>query len=117
MSDSMTVLVVPGKGSLSTAVLDESSLEDLSESVVNGKLTWKAPSGHNNYTLFALYERYTNQRSCNGVANPHSAVANGSWTTDHFSADGAKLVTQFWENNLLDTKVKKLLKSVGKHSK
>ncbi|KAH7020387.1 hypothetical protein EDB80DRAFT_821289, partial [Ilyonectria destructans] len=108
--------VVPGKGPLSTAVLDESSFEDLSESVVNGKLTWKAPSGHNNYTLFALYERYTNQRSCNGVANPDSAIANGSWITDHFSADGAKLVTQFWENNLLDADVKNLLKSAGQHT-
>ncbi|KAM6504798.1 hypothetical protein FSOLCH5_015288 [Fusarium solani] len=105
--------VVPGQGSSSTVVLDGSTIMDLSESVVNGQLTWTPPSGHNNYTLFALYERYTNQRSCVGVANPDGAIANGSWITDHFSANGAKLVTHFWENNLLDADVKKLLRSAG----
>jgi hypothetical protein len=90
---------------------------DLSESVVNGQLAWTPPSGHNNYTLFALYERYTNQRSCVGVANPDGAIANGSWITDHFSANGAKLVTHFWENNLLDADVKNLLRSAGQRSK
>ncbi|KAM5353547.1 hypothetical protein ACJ41O_000197 [Fusarium nematophilum] len=116
MTDSAPLLVVPGQGSLSTVVLDESTLVDLSKSVVNGKLTWKAPSGHNNYTIFALYQRYTNQRSCNGVANPDGPIANGSWITDHFSADGAKLVTQFWEENLLDDDVKRLLQSAGQHT-
>ena len=94
-------------------ILDEESMIDLSNLVVDGKLTWNVPSDHDEYVLFALYERYTNQRSCVGV--PTDPIANGSWVTDHFSAAGTKLVTEFWEKHLLDDHVRGLLQSVGKH--
>ena len=86
---------------------------DLSDLVVDGKLTWKVPSDHDEYVLFALYERFTNQRSCVGV--PTDPIGNGSWVTDHFSPAGAKLTTEFWEEHLLDSEVRSLLKSVGQH--
>ncbi|KAH8743984.1 hypothetical protein F5883DRAFT_634313 [Diaporthe sp. PMI_573] len=94
--------------------LDEASLVDLSDKVVDGSLTWRVPSNHDEYIIFALYERFTNQRSCVGI--PTDVISNGSWVTDHFSAAGAKLVTVFWEQHLLDTEVRELLKLVGQHS-
>jgi len=95
--------------------IDEASLVDLSDKVRNGKLTWRAPSDHDEYVIFALYERFTNQRSCVGV--PTDVISNGSWVTDHYSAAGAELVAQFWEKNLLDKEIKELLRLVGRHSK
>ncbi|KAF5700321.1 hypothetical protein FGLOB1_10853 [Fusarium globosum] len=94
--------------------LYEKSLVDLTKYVKNSKLTWTAPKDYKEYVLFAHYERYTNQRSCDGV--PTDVIANGSWVTDHFSAAGAKLASQFWEKNLLSTQIRQLLKEIGKHN-
>ncbi|PNP85070.1 hypothetical protein FNYG_01595 [Fusarium nygamai] len=94
--------------------LHEKSLVDLTKNVKNGKLTWTAPKDYKEYVLFAHYERYTNQRSADGV--PTDVIANGSWVTDHFSAAGAKLAASFWEKNLLTTQIRQLLKAVGKHT-
>ncbi|CAG7560634.1 unnamed protein product [Fusarium equiseti] len=95
-------------------LLDEASLVDLSEEAVNGNLTWSVPSDHEQYIIFAHYEQYTNQRSCVGI--PGDVISNGSWVTDDFSAGGPKLVTEFWERNLLDHEIRDLLKSVVQHS-
>ncbi|SCO90267.1 uncharacterized protein FRV6_14395 [Fusarium oxysporum] len=97
----------------SLIALDEASMVDLSEKVVEGQLKWRAPPDHDKYVIFALYERFTNQRSCVGI--PTDVIANGSWVTDHYSAAGTKLVTKFWEENLLDTEIRDLLQSIGQH--
>ncbi|KLU82943.1 hypothetical protein MAPG_02010 [Magnaporthiopsis poae ATCC 64411] len=94
--------------------LHPESLVDLSTNVTGGKLTWLAPADHQEYVVFAIYERYTNQRSAVGI--PSDVIANGSWVTDHFSAAGAKLVSEFWEKNILKPEVRELLKLVGQHS-
>ncbi|KAG5808664.1 hypothetical protein H9Q74_011967 [Fusarium xylarioides] len=94
--------------------LHETSLVDLTKNVKDGKLTWTAPKEYKEYVLFAHYERYTNQRSADGVLT--DVIANGSWVTDHFSAAGAKLAASFWEKNLLTTQIRQLLKEVGKHT-
>lgn len=111
----MLIVGSGSNGSDAEILLDEDSLIDLTEKVTDDKLEWTAPSDHDEYVVFAFYERYTNQRSCKGV--PIDVIANGSWVTDHFSAGGSKLVTEFWEDNLLDDEVQGLLKSVGKHCK
>ncbi|UPK96040.1 hypothetical protein LCI18_006975 [Fusarium solani-melongenae] len=102
--------------SSSKVVLDESSLIDLSSYTKEGYLTWRAPRKHGKYVIFALYERYTNQRSCSGAADAQNAIANGSWITDHFSAKGVALVTNFWEKHLLDKDIRGMLKATGEHS-
>ncbi|KAM0204159.1 hypothetical protein ACHAQI_009984 [Fusarium lateritium] len=94
--------------------LHEKSLVDLTKYVKDGKITWTAPKDYEEYVLFAHYERYTNQRSADGI--PTDVIANGSWVTDHFSAAGAKLAAQFWEKNLLSTQIRQLLKEVGEHT-
>ncbi|KAI7909971.1 hypothetical protein M9X92_011356 [Pyricularia oryzae] len=100
--------------SSSAVALIEESLVDLSANVSDGRLTWQAPTDHDEYVLFAIYERYTNQRSAAGI--PSDVIANGSWVTDHFSAAGAKLVSQFWEQNILSSEIRELLEAVGQHS-
>ncbi|KAH7020710.1 uncharacterized protein B0I36DRAFT_275040 [Microdochium trichocladiopsis] len=94
--------------------LDEKSLIDLTAEVQNGQLTWRPPIDGNAYVIFATYERYTNQRACVGI--PTDVIANGSWVTDKFSAAGAKLVTEFWEQNILTVEVRELLQAVGQHT-
>lgn len=89
----------------------------ISDFVMDGQLTWTAPTDSANYTLFAIYERYTNQRSVMGIIEPETVVGNGSFITDKFSANGATLVTKFWEKNILDEEVLSLLESVGEYSK
>ncbi|KAL2851122.1 hypothetical protein BJY01DRAFT_245062 [Aspergillus pseudoustus] len=96
--------------------VDEESLIEITEHVTDGKLTWEAPNDFANYTIFALYERYTNQRAIDGVLNATDIIANGSWFTDHFSAAGAQLVIDFWEEQILDDEIRQMLKYVGEHS-
>jgi len=98
-----------------TKALAEESLVDLSSEVENGQLTWRAPTDSDEYVVFATYQRYTNQRSCAGI--PTDVIANGSWVTDKFSAAGAQLVSEFWEQNILTSEVRELLQAVGQHSK
>lgn len=76
-----------------------------------------APADHDEYALFAVFERYTNQRSCPGSVNAQDIIGKGSWITDHFSAEGAKLVIDLWETNLLDDEIREKLRQVGSHCK
>ena len=92
-------------------------MTDLTDRVIDGTLDWAAPSDHDEYVLFAVYERFTNQRSCVAPLGAQDLLANGSWITDHFSSKGAELVIDLWENTILDDNMKQKLKSVGTHSK
>jgi hypothetical protein len=82
-------------------MLNESSLVDLTAQTSNLSLHWKAPSHGKAWRLFALWESFTNQKSCSGAPNATSIIANGSWVVDHFSEAGAKLHTSFFEDNIL----------------
>ncbi|KAL2208486.1 hypothetical protein CC79DRAFT_1381616 [Sarocladium strictum] len=94
--------------------LAEESLVDLTSKVDEGSLTWQAPDDNDEYIVFAHYERYSNQRSVNGVNI--DVISNGSWVTDHFSAAGAELTTKFWEEHLLTPEIRTLLKDIGQHT-
>lgn len=82
-------------------ILDHSSLVELSNVTNNHNVTWKAPNGNGTWVIFAVYERYTNQRSCVSIANATTALGNGSWIVDHWSASGAKKTTDFWDQHIL----------------
>lgn len=47
--------------------------------------------------------------------NPSSIFQNGSVATDHFSATGAKVITDFLEDYVLDEEIKTLFKEVGRY--
>ncbi|KAH8893071.1 hypothetical protein GQ53DRAFT_764142 [Thozetella sp. PMI_491] len=63
-------------------VLKESSVVDLTSQVTDGSLSWVAPADAESYELTVL--------------------GNGSFMVDHFSDLGAKKLTEFWDQNLLD---------------
>ncbi|KAH8883752.1 hypothetical protein GQ53DRAFT_663304 [Thozetella sp. PMI_491] len=99
------------------SVLNETSLRDLSGQVKNGSITWTAPEGNSTWILFAFYERYTNQRSCIGGPGATTAISNGSWMVDHFSADGAQRTTAFWDQNIFnDPLTKTAVEKYGTYS-
>lgn len=50
--------------------------------MVDGYLTWGAPRDFANFTIFALYERYSNQRAVDPTEGAADIIANGSWVTD-----------------------------------
>lgn len=100
-----------------TVKLDESSYLDLTPFVKDGKLSWKVPSGNSTWRIFSFWGHYTNQRSNTSGIIATTVIGNGSWTVDHFSKIGAKLTTDFWDQNILDDKdIKTLLKAVGKYA-
>ncbi|KAI1415147.1 hypothetical protein F5Y13DRAFT_178211 [Hypoxylon sp. FL1857] len=63
-------------------------------------ISWTPPSGAaaSTWRLVAWYQRYTNQRSIGGGPDARNFVQNGSWIVDHFSAEGAKKMTQFFDD-------------------
>ncbi|CAI4219795.1 unnamed protein product [Parascedosporium putredinis] len=97
-------------------ILDEESLVDITDSVVNNTLRWTAPTKFANYTLFAVYEKFTLQRSVDPIDHAAELIGNGSWITDHFSASGANLVIDFWDEHILGGEVNELIKKVGEHA-
>lgn len=100
-----------------TVELDESSYLDLTALVKDGHLNWGAPSGNSTWRIFSFWGHYTNQRSNAGGTFATSVIGNGSWTVDHFSKTGAKVTTDFWDQNILyDTEIANLLKTVGEYS-
>jgi hypothetical protein len=96
------------------SVLEEGSLIDLTNLTDTGSLTWTAPGNNGTWVIFAFYERYTNQRSCVSVKNATTALGNGSWIVDHWSANGAKKMTSFWDEQILsNTEIATLLGEIG----
>ena len=72
--------------------------------------------------VFALYLVHSHWRAQDGpldVGGPqtpaHSIAENGSWAVDHFAALGAKTMTQFWEQHILQNGTKELLMEVGNY--
>ncbi|KAH8878917.1 hypothetical protein GQ53DRAFT_849936 [Thozetella sp. PMI_491] len=98
-------------------VLNQTSVVDLTSLVRNGTLEWTPPPASGEYRLFAFYERYTNAKNAISVPEANTTIGNGSWFVDHFSATGAKKITDFWDQHLLDdAEVKRLLREVGEYS-
>jgi hypothetical protein len=66
----------------------------------------------------AWYERHTNQRSIDGGPEAQTYVQNGSWIVDHFSAAGARLMTDFFDTHVVpEQSDRNLLAAVGKYGK
>jgi hypothetical protein len=96
--------------------LEERSLVDITSSVEDGKLSFQPPQT-GEWQIMAFYERYTNQKSCSGALNASTAVGNGSWIVDHFSGTGAKVTTDFFDQNIVDPNNSKALAEFGQYGK
>ncbi|KAJ3960348.1 hypothetical protein N0V92_003020 [Colletotrichum tropicale] len=98
------------------SILEEDTLVDLTNVTNQGRLSWIPPEGNETWIVFGIYERYTNQRSCVSIANATTALGNGSWIVDHWSSDGAKKMTDFWDQQILsDDTVASLVKEAGEY--
>ena len=74
------------------------------------------------YQVFAFYlvrEHYRNEAYPPSMLGPQTVpkdfVHNGSWTVDHFSACGARVMTDFWEKYLLTGGTQEILEQVGNY--
>ena len=92
--------------------LSNSSLIDVTDKVdSHGKISLQFPltettgSGHNVFAVYIALSGYRAQQGPEGLGGPQSTpeswLQNGSWAVDHFSARGAKLTTDFWEQYIL----------------
>ncbi|KAF0324101.1 secreted protein [Colletotrichum asianum] len=81
-------------------------------------LLWTPPEdSQNTWRIMAWYTRYTNQRSIDAAPDAVSWLQNGSWVTDHFSAAGAKKLTDFFDEYIIpEEEDKKLFARVGKYA-
>jgi hypothetical protein len=74
--------------------------------------------GEDAWKIIAIFEDYTNQRSCSPGIGATDIIGNGSWIVDHFSADGAKRITSFWEESILNKQgIRDLIRTVGEYCK
>ncbi|KAF9630987.1 hypothetical protein BFW01_g1859 [Lasiodiplodia theobromae] len=91
---------------------------DLTQDVSDGRtLSWTPPAGNSTWRIFAWYERYTNQRSVAAGQTITNFIHNGSWIVDHFSAEGAKLMTNFFDEYVIrDDETAQLLASAGRYA-
>jgi hypothetical protein len=108
-------------------VLDDQSLTDVTASVNSSghlKVQFPYTSKGTNYLVFAYYLRRSGYREVASpadveVAVPQSPITNyiqnGSWVVDHFSAKGAQVTIDFWEEQLLHGDTRNLVKAVGNY--
>lgn len=89
-----------GNTTLPSYKVNVDSIEDLTNTVTDGRLTWTAPASNTTWQVLSFYEAFTNQKSCAGVPNATTVIGNGSWTLDHFSEDGAALLTDFFDKEV-----------------
>ncbi|CAK7205455.1 hypothetical protein SEUCBS139899_008229 [Sporothrix eucalyptigena] len=104
--------------------LAESSLEDVTFKVgKDGRLDVDFPSDkkHGDHIVFAVYLVRSGARTQQPPAvlrgpqtTPIDYVHNGSWTVDHFSAKGARVMTDFWEGHLLVNGTREALQQVAR---
>jgi hypothetical protein len=87
--------------------LDRATAVDLTDQVVNGELTWTAPAG-GEWKLFGFYYQGNGTRPV-GI-NPTSP---NSFVVDHFSAAGTQALTRMWDEKVLDTEMRELLRAGG----
>ncbi|KAH7233001.1 hypothetical protein BKA59DRAFT_407778 [Fusarium tricinctum] len=76
----------------------------------------QAPKGKQ-YRLFAFYERLAGHKNLSFNSSRHATIFDdGSYTVDHFSANGATVISKFWAEHILSNEVLKLLFKVGNYA-
>ncbi|KAL3472684.1 hypothetical protein BJX99DRAFT_234972 [Aspergillus californicus] len=97
--------------------LDESSIVDLGPFVKDGQLDWAVPEGNATWRVFAFWEGFTNQVSCSGGVNGSTTIEKGSMVVDHFSEEGARVHTSFFDRHVFSGQAtRERLKSNGRYA-
>jgi hypothetical protein len=96
------------------AVLDETTLIDLTGSVGDGALDWTAPDA-GEWALIAFWMRGNGQRSAMYGPNPDNSAFTDpdAYVVDHYGKAGTDAVIAYWENTLLAPSIRALLAEVG----
>ncbi|HZC73123.1 MAG TPA: glycosyl hydrolase [Jatrophihabitans sp.] len=87
--------------------LDQTSLVDLTGTVVDGQLTWTPPTG-DTWVLLSYWIRGSGQQP---EAGPFTTPT--SYVVDHFSPAGTDAVTGFWDEHILTSRIRRLLRLAG----
>ncbi|MFE2067589.1 glycosyl hydrolase [Streptomyces sp. NPDC059467] len=87
--------------------LDADSVTDLSARVSDGNLSWTPPD-QATWVILSYWQRGSGQQP---EAGPHSSPA--AYVVDHFSAAGTAAVTRYWDGEILDPTLRRLLGSAG----
>ncbi|MFK0114107.1 glycosyl hydrolase [Streptomyces sp. NPDC091217] len=87
--------------------LDSDSVTDLSAQVSDGNLSWTPPD-QATWVILSYWQRGSGQQP---EAGPHSSPA--AYVVDHFSAAGTAAVTRYWDGEILDPTLRRLLGSAG----
>ncbi|MGW1623177.1 glycosyl hydrolase [Streptomyces sp. NPDC002172] len=87
--------------------LDADSVTDLTARVSGSTLTWTPPDSAT-WVILAYWQRGSGQQP---EAGPHSSPA--AYVVDHFSAAGTAAVTRYWDREILDAGLRRLLASAG----
>ena len=95
----------PRAGQPST--LEQTSWVDLTDRVADGRLTWTAPA-QGSWVVLSYWQRGSGQQP---EAGPHTTP--DAYVVDHFSAAGTGAVTGFWEQNILDAEMRRLIGRAG----
>ena len=110
-------------------ILSASSLADVTDQVDDSGVlhfdfsnTTSKNATEDKHVVFAIYLLQSLFRAQQGPlemggpqTTPASWLQNGSWAVDHFSAAGARVMTQFWEDHILNNGTKELLREVGSY--
>jgi hypothetical protein len=111
----------------SNTTLAQASLTDITDKVASDgsvKITFGSKDEGIEYRVIAYYLKHSlypevESTAKTAVGVPQSPITtyqqNGSWVVDHFSALGAQTTIDFWENNILDENLIKLIKEVGNY--
>jgi hypothetical protein len=87
--------------------LDADSVTDLTDRVSGGNLSWSPPDSAT-WVILSYWQRGSGQQP---EAGPHSSPA--AYVVDHFSAAGTAAVTRYWDSTILDSTLRKLLRTAG----
>jgi hypothetical protein len=107
--------------------LSASSLTDVSAQVdTSGHLRYNFAAANitngtaQSHVIFGIYLQHSRYRAQQGPleikgpqTKPESWINNGSWAVDHFSALGARVITQFWEDHILNNGTRELMQEIG----
>ncbi|EKV04466.1 hypothetical protein PDIG_88980 [Penicillium digitatum PHI26] len=126
-ADSMAnVSLASGSGSLSTTppqesyielVLDEESLQDVSQNVSSdGILALPSSLSSRDLFVFSFYQKRTLHKALTVKSNRTDTIlANGSFVVDHFSKEGARTMINYWNDHILTEEIRQLLLDVGNY--
>ena len=89
------------------AVLDLTTVQDLSAHHDGEHLTWTAPAT-GEWVVLAYWQRGTGQQPERG---PHTSPE--SWVVDHFNVASSRAIIDLWERDVLTTEIRKGLEKVG----